>query len=193
MNKLTYLALIGSASAQLGKKDEMDFMKKTKPVCDYKDDETLTTLDFYVQLKYSMWNGAVKGIYNETKANPVTKECYGEWMTPKIESVMLVADKFDSGDIWTITKDEAEGAAENLIDLVFENTSKCGFERSFNNVLDWCEANTEKCLDQDGLWERLYNNAAPVFGKLFDLWNLINADDTCDSDVKIIRDAGKFT
>lgn len=107
-------------------------------------------------MKYNLWNSAVKGFYNEKNANPVSKECYGEWMTPKINNIAVLGDKYINGDIWTITKEEAETAATDMIDLAFENVAKCGYERNMINYIDWCGANTQACLGQDGVFDRLY-------------------------------------
>ena len=77
MNKFTYAALVGIASAE-------DFIGNDK--CAIADASRMEYTEFQRQLIQGAWKGIVKGAYH-SKTDLISNECMGEWMIPTTQKL----------------------------------------------------------------------------------------------------------
>lgn len=74
-------------------------------------------------MMYGITNAGVKGLYHDSKANPISKDCFGAWMDADIAKLGAFAQKLD--DPWSIKADDAKAAFGTLVDMHYKNFGAC--------------------------------------------------------------------
>ena len=180
------------AEAVPEKFDFFNFKKavKTAPVCEIKPEDQMDTFDLIRNIKYTSYNAFVKNFYDTPEAHPISQECMGEWMKKDQELVWPVVKKLLKGHYFEIGYDEAKSAADALLEIIYKNVHECKWMEIRDDLMNLCLENKDQCIFLTGFQERVTSAEAlwPLVSKGFDLWDLINNDDTCYSDKEQIHE-----
>ena len=174
------------------KTDFLNFKKKlhTEPVCEIKEEDQMNTFELIRKIKYSTYNAFVKNFYDSQEANPIPETCMGDWMKEDHEKIWPVVKKLFRGHYFEIGYDEAKGAADALLEVIYKNVHECKWMEIRDDLMNLCLENKNQCLFFSGVEERISSadKLWPLISKGFDLWDLINSDDTCYSDKEQIHE-----
>merc|ERR1712147_24465 len=202
MNKLVFLALVGSTQAcaftdikhwfekhfhhpgkhhhhgHHHKSDIINYIfhiKKTRNCVGI--EEHVTPLEHWRQFLQAGWRGLVKGFYQENQ-DVITEECYGEWLQEPYQKIhdTYYALKKDSFDV---PVDQVKDAVVAGVDAWYKNREVCQIPKVRDDGWNWTLANPEKALYWQGTEDRLWDAALPLAGKALDLYKLFWLDDRC--------------
>lgn len=56
-------------------------------------------------------------------------------------------------------------------------------------MVNWCLDNMEECKGFHGILQNTWENGPSIISKVTDLWDLMNTDDSCYSDMELITEA----
>jgi len=147
---------------------------------------------FYRELIKGMINSSVKGLYHETALEPISQDCFGNWIDDEVNTVVDEVKKIKD-DIWSFTFKDASNVSNTLIHMHYQNMAACDFKRIEDDKKTWCLDNAEMCVGLSGMLGNLYDNAPALFSKATDLYDLISTDDICYSDSELISEVERAT
>lgn len=52
-------------------------------------------------------NAAVKGYFNDPRANPLSQKCFGDWMDPKVDQISTYLDDVSNRGVFAIMNKDA--------------------------------------------------------------------------------------
>ena len=149
---------------------------------------------FMRAVKRTVWNSALKGLYQEKRGKLVSDECMGDWMVETKDKVMGVVHKVEALDFFGISHKEANDVALSLLDTVYKNAEVCHWQLPFEDAMSWCTANVEECIWSKGMWHRFTSNAIPMLSRAADLFELyLMTDDECYNDTEILEEMARST
>jgi hypothetical protein len=99
-----------------------------KPACNLKDGDRMDDFTFYRSMLRGLVNSGVKGLYHETKIEPISKDCFGDWIDDEFDGIADYALKIYD-DWWSFNFADATKVSNTLIGIHYKNMEACNFER----------------------------------------------------------------
>ena len=160
------------------------------PVCEIKPEDKLSMPDLVRHLKYGAYNSFVRGFYDTKETHPISQECLGDWMKEDIHKFWPTIKKLVRGHYFEIGFDEAKAASDALLEMIYKNIDECKWMAIRDDLMELCLENPNECLFMAGLHKKVDSPEQlwPLVQIGFDLWEVINSDDSCYSDMDQIQE-----
>ena len=160
--------------------------------CNLKPEDRMNEFTFYRTLVGATYNSAIKGMYHEDSARPISEECFGDSLETEMAKVVPILHKLKD-DFWSVDLHDAQTVTNTIIDAGYKNAWACQFEKVSDDMKHWCLDNAGECVGFQGIVNRTVENSAIIFSKVLDVYDLMNTDDTCFSDIEIIGESQRWT
>lgn len=148
----------------------------------------MRTLDFLRKANYEGYNAFVKNWYGETDTHPISEQCLGDWMVEDFDNFWPVFMKLAKGHWYDIALEEATAAVDGVLNILYKNASECKFHEIKQDMIWTCLENTDQCIFFANSFKGNSTDIMPLVSKGFDLFELINTDDSCFSDKQLIEE-----
>merc|ERR1719454_571320 len=200
MNKLVFLALVGSGSAckitdwfkkhfshhghhghhphHMHKTDIVDFIfhiKKERNCVGI--EEHVAAHEHWRQFLQAGWRGLVKGFYQENQ-DVISEQCYGEWMEEPYQAIKSTYYDLKK-DSYNVPMNQVTDAVTGGVEMWYKNREYCQMTKVRDDGWNWTLANPTKAHYWEGAEDRMWDSMLPLAGKGLDLYKLMWIDDRC--------------
>jgi hypothetical protein len=161
--------------------------------CDYDGSQDMEQWEYMLNIKRSVYVNGVRGFYQDKIVNDISDKCMSNDIMTKFDGIKALHHKIITGDFFEITMDEHKSAINDMIEAVWSTIEDCRLVVPLQDVISWCENNTDKCVHKTDLLARLYDNAIEIFEAFFDMYNIVTRDTMCENNVTTVQNWGKMS
>ena len=80
-----------------------------------------------------------------------------------------------------------------MIEAIWSTIEDCRVVVPIQDIISWCENNTDKCVHKHDLVQRLYENAIEIIEAMFDMYNIATRNTMCENNMTTVENWGKFS
>ena len=179
---MKYSLLIAGASAC-----HMNRMHMRHEWCPALGQEDVYTTHVFMRKAASTYLEASFAATFENSVNPNDERCMGEWMDGVVQKNIDTMHRLFHGDIWGVSHEDLKEITNSSWDMVFDNIEYCQAYKYMYWGYNWCNDNIEVCKLHQGVAGNVVENAIPIAGEIFKLWNIMWSDWTCMTDDEILN------
>jgi len=161
--------------------------------CDYDGSEDMEQWTYMLNIKRSVYVNGVRGFYQDKVVNDISEKCMSNDIMTKFDGIRALHHKIVTGDFFAISLDEHKSAINDVIEAVWSTIEDCRFVVPIQDVLTWCQNNTDKCVHKADYLNRLYDNAIEIFGAFYDMYHIATRNTMCENNVTSVQNWGKFS
>ena len=161
--------------------------------CDYDASTDMEQWEYMLAIKRSVYINGVRGFYQDKIVNDISDKCMSKDIMTKFDGVKALHHKLIEGDFFNITIEEHKAAINDVIEAVWSEIENCRVVVPIQDMLQWCQNNTDKCVHKHDLVQRLYENAIEIFEAMFDIYNIATRNTMCENNVTTVQNWGKFS
>jgi len=146
-----------------------------------------------LNIKRSVYVNTVRGFYQDKIDNDISEKCLNNDIMSKFEGIKTLHHKVITGDFFNITIDEHKAAINDMIEAIWTTIEDCRVVVPIQDIISWCENNTDKCVHKRDLVQRLYENAIEIMEAMFDMYNIATRNTMCENNMTTVENWGKFS
>ena len=161
--------------------------------CDYDASQDMEQWEYMLNIKRSVYVNGVRGFYQDKIENDISDKCMSNDIMAKFDGIKALHHKIITGDFFAISMDEHKSAINDVIEAVWSTVEDCRFVVPVQDVITWCQNNTDKCVHKTDLLARLYDNAIEIFEAFFDMYNIATRDTMCENNITTVQNWGKMS
>ena len=150
-------------------------------------DKNLAELDdweFLEQSVYGMWNGFVRGFYNESSQNVVSEQCLGAWVNDEIKQIGDFFTALLHNDWTSVTFENTSKVTQMIVDVAFKHNSDCKFTKFYSDLFGFFSEDP-KNSDLKVIGENCLKNSPQLISKAVQFWEML-WEDLQDNDQELI-------
>lgn len=92
---------------------------------DYDKSGDLKDFEMIRKVYYTVWNSMVKGFYKTGRKNPVSEECFGDWMDELEADMTETFGLVDQGKFSEVKASSLKKITSGVIDVFYKNWEVC--------------------------------------------------------------------
>lgn len=144
------------------------------------------------KMMYTILNSAIKGFYDDKRANPLDEKCMGDWMVEDHAYIKNVYHKlFHDGDIFGVSHQELKNTSDKAWDMMFNNIEYCGVYRMVDNYYNYCMTNWQDCMYHTKMADRIYDHILELISIGMEEFRMIHKHKDCATDVELLADVAE--
>ena len=161
--------------------------------CDYDASQDMEQWEYMLNIKRSVYVNGVRGFYQDRIVNDISEKCMSNDIMSKFDGIKALHHKIITGDFFDITIEEHKSAINNMIEAMWSIIEDCRFVVPVQDMITWCQNNTDKCVHKKDLLARLYENAVEIFEAFFDIYHIATRNTMCENNMTTVENWGKFS
>ena len=154
--------------------------------CDYDGSQDMEQWTYMLNIKRSVYVNGVRGFYQDKVVNDISEKCMSNDIMSKFDGIKALHHKIITGDFFAISLDEHKSAINDVIEAVWSTIEDCRFVVPVQDVITWCQNNTDKCVHKTDLLARLYDNAIEIFEAFFEMYTIATRDTMCENNMTTV-------